>query len=103
MNSRPSSNATLSSSLTGFGIAFALTAIPFAMAATRLTTRSTLLAIIALTGIAQAFVHLRYFLHLSFETSARGKLTILIFSLLLIAIMGGGTILVMSDLNARIM
>jgi cytochrome o ubiquinol oxidase operon protein cyoD len=92
---------TLSSYLTGLGLALVLTIIPFALVAGQAASRPTLLVVIAILGLAQVFVQLRYFLHLSLNPSTRERGLVLLFSVLLITIMAGGTILVMSDLNAR--
>ena len=89
--------------LTGLVLAIALTAFPFAIVATDVATRPIALAVIATAGLAQALVHLHYFLHLSFNADGRERSYILLFAILLIAIMAGGTMLVMSDLNARMM
>lgn len=103
MNSQDHTHPTLANYLTGLGLAVALTAIPFGLVAARAATRPVLLAVVAGTGLTQALVHLRYFLHLTFDRSERGKLFILIFATLLILIMGSGTIVVMNNLNMRMM
>lgn len=94
---------TLQSYVTGLALAVALTVVPFAMVAWQSASRPVLLGVIAVFGFAQVLVHLRYFLHLSLDTSSRERVGILLFSVLLIVIMAAGTIVVMADLNARMM
>ena len=57
------------------------------------------MAAIALLAVLQMGVHLRFFLHLSFDASNRAKMGILLFTLLIALIMLCGTIFVLSDLN----
>jgi cytochrome o ubiquinol oxidase subunit IV len=101
MASTPRASPTLGSSVLGLVLAAALTAVPFVTVGLHIGTRTQALVVIAVTGLAQAVVHLRYFLHLSFDTSSRENVMILLFAVLLIAIMAGGTLFIMSDLNAR--
>ena len=93
----------LRSYLVGLGLALLLTAIPFAAVAFGWLPMGATITVIAVAGIAQAVVHFRYFLHLRFDRSSRGRLLVLVFSALLVALMVGGTLWIMFDLNARMM
>jgi cytochrome o ubiquinol oxidase operon protein cyoD len=97
----PRAPPTLGSYVLGLALAIGLTAIPFITVGLHIGSRTQVLAVIAVTGLAQAIVHLRYFFHLSFDTSSRENVMVLLFAVLLIVIMAGGTLLIMSDLNAR--
>ncbi|MEJ2117665.1 MAG: cytochrome o ubiquinol oxidase subunit IV [Alphaproteobacteria bacterium] len=102
MNDKIESNGTsLKSYLLGFGLALVLTAIPFGLVASNGATRTTTLLIITITAIIQVFVHLRFFLHLDFKTTPRENMLAMIFAVILIVILGGGTLWIMFNLNSR--
>lgn len=54
-------------------------------------------------GVIQLLVHLHYFLHLDASSGQRWNLLSLLFALLLIGIMAGGTIWVLYNLNYLMM
>lgn len=91
----------LKSYATGFVLAVVLTAIPFALVATRALPASTTLAVVAVLALVQVLVHLRYFLHLDLTRSPRENLLALSFTALLILIMIGGSMWIMFDLHQR--
>lgn len=88
--------------LLGYGLAVALTAIPFALVALQLLSAMTTLGVVLIAGLLQMAVHLRWFLHLR---SAGGdwRVTALIFTVVVILIMSAGTIWVVQDMNQRMM
>ena len=63
----------------------------------------TIFAIILVLGLVQIIVHMRCFLHLSLQRSARADLMLVLFSSLIIALMVGGTLVVLFNLRARMM
>jgi cytochrome o ubiquinol oxidase subunit IV len=89
--------------LIGLGLAVALTAISFGLAATGVLPRSTTLVVIAVAAVAQVLVHLRFFLHIDFTTTPRENLIAMAFAALLICIMLGGSFWIMFDLYHRMM
>ncbi len=90
--------------LTGFGLAVVLTVIPFAMVAMGDTLdRATVIGVVAVLGVVQLFVHLRYFLHVDFSPEEREKVYLLAFSALLLFLMAAGTIWVLVNMNTRMM
>lgn len=89
--------------LTGFALAAGLTIVPFAMVALGGFARDTLLAVIALLGLVQIVVHVRYFLHVDLSPEKREDLHLILFSALILAIMVAGTIWIMVNLNMRMM
>ncbi len=89
--------------LIGLGLALVLTAIPFGLVTAGWLPAGALLAVIALAGLAQVLVHLRYFLHLDFKRTPRENLLALCFAALLILIMVGGSLWIMIDLHYRMM
>ena len=103
---RPSPEAargTARSYVTGFGLALLLTAIPFALVAVRALDPRATLIVIAVLAIAQGAVHLHYFLHLDFSSSARNSLIALVFAALIAVLMIGGSLWIMFDLHDRMM
>ena len=93
----------LKSYLTGFALAAILTAIPFALVATDLLSRSSALAIIAVAATAQVLVHLRYFLHLDLTSTPRENLVAIVFAAVIILMMVGFSFWIMFDLHHRMM
>jgi cytochrome o ubiquinol oxidase operon protein cyoD len=65
--------------------------------------RGLALAIVAAAAVAQIAVQLRFFLHLGFSGQKREDLQLVLFSLLLLTIMAGGTIWILTNLSGRMM
>ena len=51
----------------------------------------------------QLAVHLRFFLHIDLKRSARADLQLILFSSLIVALMVGGTLVVLFNLHGRMM
>lgn len=81
----------------GFVSALVLSAIPFAGVMLGLLPRTDLLWVIALTALCQAVVHFRFFLHIDLSRSHRDDLQLILFSLLIVVLMVGGTIWVLGN------
>lgn len=91
----------LHSYIWGLGSALILTAIPFAMVAFGHFATATVLWVIAVLGLIQIAAHFRFFLHIDLSRQKREDLHLILFSLLLLIIMGGGTIWIMFNLAVR--
>lgn len=63
--------------------------------------RSNALLVIAAAAVIQIAVQLYFFLHIDLNRRQREDLLLILFSVLQLAIMIGGTIWVMTDLHAR--
>ena len=86
---------------TGFGVSLVLTLGAFAALLSEVPT-SWKIAVICVAALLQIVAHLRYFLHLSFSGGqSREDLLLVLFSVILLAIMAGGTWYIMSDLGGR--
>ncbi|HET9032568.1 MAG TPA: cytochrome C oxidase subunit IV family protein [Dokdonella sp.] len=85
-----------------FVIALVLTVIPFALVAWKLLSASLALVLICVCGLIQIVVHLRFFLHIGFQ-SHRDDLYLMLFSGVIILLLAGGTLIVMLDLGSRMM
>jgi cytochrome o ubiquinol oxidase subunit IV len=103
MNHRTEYQRELRSYLVGLGLAIALSAIAFACVAWGTWARATDLWVIAVTAIVQMIVHFRYFLHINLSQSKRDDLQLILFSLLIIILMVGGTIWILENQRERMM
>ncbi|WP_322628866.1 cytochrome o ubiquinol oxidase subunit IV [Halothiobacillus sp.] len=87
----------------GLGLALLLTAIPFALVAFHGAPPSVLLWMIGVLGLIQVIVHFRFFLHIDLSSQKREDLHLILFTVLLLVIMAGGTIWIMHNLAERMM
>ncbi len=90
----------LASYVTGALLALILTGAAFAVVAKGVTHA---LPIVFALGLLQIIVHFRCFLHVDFRKSARADLQLILFSTLIIALMVGGTLVILFNLRARMM
>ncbi len=58
---------------------------------------------ILLLGLVQIVVHMRCFLHMSLQRSARSDVMLVLFSVLIIAVMVSGTPVILFNLRTRMM
>ena len=101
MNEELNYSKELRSYLTGFVLALLLTLIPFALVAWGDLPSHVTLTTIAVFGVVQVIVQFRYFLHIDFSRQKREDLQLILFSVLLLTIMGGGTVWIMANLAHR--
>lgn len=85
----------------GFAVALALTFGPFALVAWDLAGRGTVLWVIAGAAALQVVAHFRWFLHIRLRGQAREDLQLILFTALILALMGGGTIWILANLSDR--
>jgi cytochrome o ubiquinol oxidase operon protein cyoD len=93
----------LRSYVAGVTLAVLLSAAAFGLVASGTVSRATALWIVAVTAVAQVVVHFRCFLHINLSESKRDDLQLILFSFLIVALMAGGTILILADLKTRMM
>ena len=86
----------------GLVLALILTGAAFAMVAWHVAPRHALAVVVAL-GLLQIVVHFRCFLHIDLRKSARADLQLILFSTLIIALMVGGTLVILLNLRQRMM
>jgi cytochrome o ubiquinol oxidase subunit IV len=82
----------------GFALSVALTAIPFALVMQGRAPRAAMVLGVAGAGLAQAMVHLYFFLHLDASSRARWNILALVFALLVMVLVVGGTLWIMHNL-----
>jgi cytochrome o ubiquinol oxidase subunit IV len=96
------SEATLKSYSIGFILSIILTAIPFGFVVYGGLSHSWTVATLFIAAAVQIIVHLYYFLHLNGSSSARWNVLALMFSVLIMALIIGGTIWIMYHLHYRL-
>ena len=89
--------------IVGYGLALLLTLAAFGLVYLHLLGgRQAFYAVLGF-GLLQIVVHFRCFLHVDLQRSARADLVLLLFSSLIIALMVGGTLVVLFNLHERMM
>jgi cytochrome o ubiquinol oxidase operon protein cyoD len=66
-------------------------------------TSAMTLAIVFGLALLQMIVHFRFFLHISLGRSSRDDLQLILFSTLIVVLMVSGTIVILMNLNERMM
>ncbi|MHB1245380.1 MAG: cytochrome o ubiquinol oxidase subunit IV [Sulfuriferula sp.] len=84
----------------GIGLALLLTLVPFALVYWAVIPRFSLLIVIGVLALIQMVVHFRFFLHIGLRQK-REDFQLILFSVLLLAIMVGGTVWIMASLATR--
>ncbi|MEM8843351.1 MAG: cytochrome o ubiquinol oxidase subunit IV [Pseudomonadota bacterium] len=87
--------------LIGFVLALVLTIIPFALVAWSGWTGGGMLIFIGILAVIQIIVHFRFFLHIDLTRQKREDLQLILFSSLILLIMGIGTVWIMGNLYTR--
>ncbi len=87
----------------GYGSALLLTCVAFGLVYLHLLDgRDAFYAVLGL-GLVQMLVHFRCFLHIDLKRSARADLQLILFSVLIVALMVAGTLVVLFNLRQRMM
>jgi cytochrome o ubiquinol oxidase subunit IV len=87
----------------GYGLALLLTGAAFGLVWLRLLSGHAALYTVLGLGLAQMVVHFRCFLHIDLRRNARPDLQLLLFSSLILALMVGGTLVILFNLQHRMM
>ena len=85
----------------GLGLALLLTAMSFFIAGTNLVWQPSIPVAIIVLAIAQMGVHLVFFLHITTGPDNTNNVLALAFGLLIVFLVVGGTVWIMSHLNAN--
>lgn len=87
----------------GYGLALLLTLLGFGLVVSHvLSGRAAFYRVLGF-GFVQMVVHFSFFLHIDLKRSARADLQLILFSTLIIALMVGGTLVVLFNLHGRMM
>ncbi|GHB21177.1 cytochrome o ubiquinol oxidase subunit IV [Salinicola rhizosphaerae] len=89
--------------LWGFGLALILTLIPFGLVAFGSLSAGTIYIVIGACAILQVVVHFRFFLHITLARNKREDLQLILFTVLILTIMVGGTLWILFNLYYRMM
>jgi cytochrome o ubiquinol oxidase operon protein cyoD len=89
--------------LIGYALALILTAAAFAVVRWPVAAGATTFAIVLALALVQVVVQFRCFLHVSLARSARDDLQLILFTTLIVALMVGGTLVILFNLHHRMM
>ena len=87
----------------GFVFSVIITTIAFVLVGFKVFSPIVLCVAVAVLALAQLFVQLVYFLHLSTDSEARWNLVSAIFAVMVVAIILAGTMWIMFDLYVMMM
>ncbi len=87
----------------GYGLALLLTFAAFLLVSLRWLGGRQCFYIVLGLGLVQMLVHFRCFLHVDLKRSARADLQLILFSSLIMALMVGGTLIILLNLRTRMM
>ena len=89
--------------VTGYGLAVALTGAAFAAVRWQTFAANATLALVLGLALGQMVVHFRFFLRVNLSRSSRDNLWLILFSVLIIALMVSGTLVILFNLRQRMM
>jgi cytochrome o ubiquinol oxidase subunit IV len=87
---------------TGFALSAVLTAGAFALVIYGPWSRAAMVTAILVAAVAQILVHLHYFLHLDASSKARWNVLALLFAVLIMVLVVGGSMWIMAHLQYRL-
>lgn len=97
------SHSSYKSYFIGFVLSVILTAIPFGLVMLKiLSTNVTIICVLA-AAVVQVIVHLHYFLHMDRSAEQRETVLSFIFTAIILAIIIGGSMWIMQNLNHNTM
>ncbi len=89
--------------LVGYAGAIVMTGVAFAVVHWPIAPPKVTFAAVLALAFAQILLQFRYFLHISFKRSSRDDLQLILFSTLVVALMVGGTLVILMNLRERMM
>jgi cytochrome o ubiquinol oxidase subunit IV len=102
LDSAGAGRGSLHSYATGFILSVVLTAAAFALVMFGSWSRPATVAAILAAAVVQMLVHLHYFLHLDASSRARWNVLALLFAVLIMVLIVGGTMWIMIHLSYRL-
>lgn len=87
----------------GYGLALLLTLAAFGLVWLQFLSGRTAFYVVLGLGLVQMLVHFCCFLHVDLKRNSRADLQLLLFSAMIIALMVGGTLVVLFNLHHRMM
>lgn len=98
---RTANNPDRRNYIIGFVLAVVLTLVPFSTVGLHWFDRTTSLTVIGVCALAQIIVHFRFFLHIDLSASKREDLQLILFTVLIIIMLVGGSLAIMASLHSR--
>ena len=92
---------TLASYVTGYIFSIYLTFAAYLMVYNHLFSNIVLTTVIVILALVQFIIQVVFFLHLGRETKPRWKLAVMLFMIMVVVILVGGSLWIMSNLNVR--
>ena len=102
-NSAGASHGNTKQYTIGFILSVILTVIPFGMVMAGGFGRGIVMAVIAITAVAQVLVQLVYFLHMNSSSEQRWNVIAFIYTVLCIAVLLSGSVWIMNYLHYNMM
>ena len=102
-NSAGASHGKTKQYMIGFILSVILTIIPFGMVMAGGFGRGIVMAVIAITAVAQVLVQLVYFLHMNSSSEQRWNVIAFIYTVLCIAVLLVGSVWIMNYLHYNMM
>lgn len=102
IDSAGTGRGSLRSYATGFILSVVLTAVAFALVMDGSLSRPLTVAAIVVAAVMQVLVHLYYFLHLDASSRMRWNVLALLFTVLIMVLIVGGTLWIMVHLSYRL-
>jgi len=96
-------HGSVQSYLIGFFLSVVLTAIPFGLIMSGALPSGTAIPLCVGFGVVQMVVHLVYFLHMNAASSRSWNMAALVFTVIIVAMVVGGSLWVMAHLDANMM
>jgi cytochrome o ubiquinol oxidase operon protein cyoD len=96
-------HGTLKSYLIGFAASILFTTLSFAIVATTLFSKPTLIYTLVSLALGQAIFQLVFFLHVGQEPKPRWETLVFLFMVMVLIIIVLGSLWIMYDLNNRVM
>lgn len=92
-------HGTVKSYVVGFFLSIVLTVVPFVLILHHVLVGKQAFWAVSLLALVQLMVQIYFFLHLNTQSKARWNLNIFLFTLLVVAILVGGSLWIMYNLN----
>jgi cytochrome o ubiquinol oxidase operon protein cyoD len=103
MKMSPSLRRDFTTYAVGYLLAIFLTSLSFSSVFFHLLPPGRIFILILVLAVMQMIVHMRCFLHVSLQRSARINLHLILFSAAIILLMVGGTLVILFNEQARMM
>ena len=102
-DSSGASHGSLKSYAVGFALSLILTVVSFGLVMDGMLPRGVIMVGIVAAAVVQMIVQVHYFLHLDTSSAQRWNVLALLYTVLIVAILVGGTVWIMVNSQAHMM